>query len=86
MTERGVRRNLFEEFESWHSSSTYGSAGNTAYLQNQLRILNPSLDTYESINGYAQEEKSINLELKVDIKQLQFVLEEHGLQMLEKMM
>ena len=62
--ERGVRRNLFEEFESWHNSSTYGSAGNTAYLQNQLRILNPSLDTYESINGYAQEEKSINLGTK----------------------
>jgi hypothetical protein len=62
--ERGVRRNLFEEFSSWNSSSTYGSAGNTAYLQNQLRILNPSLDTYESINGYAQEEDSINLGTK----------------------
>jgi hypothetical protein len=59
--ERGARRNLFEDFEAWHTSSTYGSAGNTAYLQNQLRILRPALDTYESINGYSQEEKSINL-------------------------
>jgi hypothetical protein len=62
--ERGARRNLFEEFEPWDSASGYNSGGAVADLANPLRILSPALDTYESINGYAQEEKSISLGTK----------------------
>lgn len=63
--ERGARRNLFEEYESWDSgTSGYASTDTIAELANPLRILSPSLDTYESINGFAQEEESINLGTK----------------------
>jgi hypothetical protein len=62
--ERGARRNLFEEFEPWDSASGYNTASAVADLANPLRILSPALDTYESINGYAQEEKSVSLGTK----------------------
>jgi hypothetical protein len=63
--ERGARRNLFEEYESWDSgTSGYASTDTIGELANPLRILSPSLDTYESINGFAQEEESISLGTK----------------------
>lgn len=62
--ERGARRNLFEEFEPWDSASGYNTGSAVADLANPLRILSPALDTYESINGYAQEEKSVSLGTK----------------------
>jgi hypothetical protein len=63
--ERGVRKNLFEQFTSWSVSGTYdgGSTAN-AQLSSKLQITAPALDTYESINGYSQEEKNITLGTK----------------------
>tara|TARA_R100001594_G_scaffold148632_1_gene204287 strand:+ start:679 stop:3369 length:2691 start_codon:yes stop_codon:yes gene_type:complete len=58
--ERGVRRNLYEEFTSWTHSGDYGDSGSAYSKVENLKIKNPSLDTYESINGYSQEEKSIS--------------------------
>ena len=58
--ERGARRNLFEEYTAWTNTGTYGSSGAEALTQ-QLDIVNPSLETYESINGYSHDEKSITL-------------------------
>jgi hypothetical protein len=50
---KGVRKNLFEDFESFtDDTSTYKQVSS-------LDIVNPSLDTYESINGYSQDEESI---------------------------
>ena len=58
--ERGARPNLFEDFTAWTNTGTYGSSGNES-LSSQIDIINPALDTYESINGYSQEEQSISL-------------------------
>ena len=53
--ERGVRKNLFEDF-------TALTQADTDYMQvTGLDIVNPSLDTYESINGYSQDEESIDV-------------------------
>ena len=50
---KGVRKNLFEDFESFtDNTSTYKQVSS-------LDIVNPSLDTYESINGYSQDEENI---------------------------
>ena len=49
-----MRSNLFESFEA------FSSAVSTNFKQvKNLDIVNPSLDTYESINGYSQDEESI---------------------------
>jgi hypothetical protein len=50
--ERGVRTNLFEEYTQFTISGNFASVTN-------LNIINPGLDTYESINGWSQEEKSL---------------------------
>jgi len=61
----GIRRNLFEDYTAWAlgSGDVYGSGVNLDYAEGSstLTINNPSLDTYESINGYSQEEQSISL-------------------------
>lgn len=57
--ERGVRTNLFDDYTSWDSTS-YPTSGQMANVTG-LKSKNPSLDTYESINGYSQTEKSISL-------------------------
>jgi len=50
---KGVRKNLFEEFEDFtDNTSTYKQVSS-------LDIVNPSLDTYESITGYSQDEENI---------------------------
>lgn len=58
--ERGVRRNLFEEFTAWTNSGNYGDSGAAYSKVESLKIKVPSLETFESINGYSQEEKSIS--------------------------
>jgi len=58
--ERGVRRNLFEEFTAWTNSGSYGDSGSAFAKVESLKIKVPSLETFESINGYSQEEKSIS--------------------------
>ena len=50
---KGVRKNLFEDFEDFtDNTSTYKQVAS-------LDIVNPSLDTYESITGYSQDEENI---------------------------
>ena len=52
---RGIRSNLFEDYQAFSTADTnYNESKN-------LDIVNPSLDTYESINGYSQDEESIVL-------------------------
>tara|TARA_R100001015_G_C4634868_1_gene202435 strand:+ start:80 stop:2776 length:2697 start_codon:yes stop_codon:yes gene_type:complete len=58
--DRGVRRNFFEEYTSWNVSNTYGDSADAFAKVENINIINPSLETYESINGYSQEEKSIS--------------------------
>ena len=56
---RGVRSNLFEKYKD--ETNGFGSAVSTNFKQvKNLDIVNPSLDTYESINGYSQDEESID--------------------------
>lgn len=52
---KGVRKNLFEDYTSFTTAAT-------DYQENSASfdIVNPSLDTYESINGYSQDEESID--------------------------
>lgn len=51
---KGIRSNLFEDYQVFASA-------NTDYHQSVgLEIVNPSLDTYESINGYSQDEESVD--------------------------
>ena len=57
--ERGVRTNLFEDFNAF----THPSDDNFADVTG-LDLVNPSLDTYESINGYSQDEESIDFGTK----------------------
>ena len=62
--ERGVRTNLFEDYTAWSlgSGNTYGDGDDDGYAYVEgLQAKAPALDTYESINGYAQTEKSISL-------------------------
>mgnify|MGYP003111537537 FL=1 len=55
--QRGVRTNLFEDYDSF--SSATGTGSNYRKVEG-VDIVNPSLDTYESINGYSQDEESID--------------------------
>ena len=53
---RGIRSNLFEDYQA------FSDGVDTNYNESKnLNIVNPSLDTYESINGYSQDEESIDL-------------------------
>jgi hypothetical protein len=55
-THGGIRKNLFEDYQALEdNTSTYKQVATT----NLLNIVNPSLDTYESINGYSQDEEDI---------------------------
>tara|TARA_R100000742_G_C4278860_1_gene102291 strand:+ start:200 stop:2779 length:2580 start_codon:yes stop_codon:yes gene_type:complete len=54
--ERGIRTNLFEDFNAFTHPSDTDFADVTG-----LDVVNPSLDTYESINGYSQDEESIDV-------------------------
>jgi len=54
--QRGVRTNLFEDFNAFTHPSDTDFADVTG-----LDVVNPSLDTYESINGYSQDEESIDV-------------------------
>jgi|10_taG_2_1085330.scaffolds.fasta_scaffold12489_2 hypothetical protein len=61
--ERGVRTNLFEDYTSWTNGSgnVYGDGDTNGYAEvTGLTSKSPSLDTYESITGYTQEEQSIS--------------------------
>ena len=60
--ERGVRTNLFDEYTAWDSTN-YPASGQMANVTGLL-AKNPSLDTYESVTGYSQTEKSISLGTK----------------------
>jgi len=52
--QRGVRTNLFEDY-------TELLVADTDFMQVvDIDIVNPSLDTYESINGYSQDEESVD--------------------------
>jgi len=55
--QRGVRTNLFEDYDAF--SSATGTGSNFRKVEN-MDIVNPSLDTYESINGYSQDEENID--------------------------
>ena len=60
--QRGVRTNLFEDY-------TELSVANTDFMQVvDIDVVNPSLDTYESINGYSQDEESIDFGTKGGFK------------------
>ena len=61
--QRGVRKNLFEDFTEFTHPSDTDFADVTG-----LDIVNPSLDTYESINGYSQDEESIDFGTKGGFK------------------
>lgn len=54
--QRGVRKNLFEDYQALEQVDTLYHENSTAF-----DIVNPSLDTYESINGYSQDEESIDI-------------------------
>ena len=55
--QRGVRTNLFEDYDSF--SSATGTGSNYRKVEG-IDVVNPSLDTYESINGYSQDEESVD--------------------------
>ena len=61
---RGIRSNLFEKHQTGTNATAtdgFGDAVLTNFKQiKNLDIVNPSLDTYESINGYSQDEESID--------------------------
>ena len=56
---RGIRSNLFEKYQTGTNATAtdgFGDAVLTNFKQiKNLDIVNPSLDTYESINGYSQD-------------------------------
>ena len=61
--ERGVRTNLFEDYTTWTNGTgnVYGDGDTNGYSEvTGLVSKSPSLDTYESINGYTQDEQSIS--------------------------
>ena len=58
--ERGVRKNLFDDYSSWGGSGTYRSSGTKEVTS--LVIESPALDTYDSINGYSHTEESIDID------------------------
>tara|TARA_R110002051_G_scaffold874_3_gene4216 strand:- start:3003 stop:5420 length:2418 start_codon:yes stop_codon:yes gene_type:complete len=60
--ERGARTSLFEDYKSWAlgSGDAYADGGTNSYAEvTAMTSKSPSLDTYESITGYSQEEKLI---------------------------
>ena len=60
--QRGVRTNLFEDY-------TELTVADTDFMQVvDIDIVNPSLDTYESINGYSQDEENIDFGTKGGFK------------------
>ena len=60
--QRGVRTNLFEDY-------TELSVADTDFMQVvDIDVVNPSLDTYESINGYSQDEENIDFGTKGGFK------------------
>lgn len=58
--ERGVRTNLFDDFTAWGGSGTYKSSGTREITG--LVIQSPTLDTYDSINGFSHTENSIDVD------------------------
>lgn len=64
--ERGVRTNLFDDYSDWVlGGDTYGDGGTDSFATVEgLQSKIPSFDTYESISGYSQTEKSISLGTK----------------------
>jgi len=58
--ERGVRKNLFDDYSSWGGSGTYRSSGTKEVTS--LVIESPALDTYDSINGYSHTEESVDID------------------------
>tara|TARA_R110002012_G_scaffold19135_1_gene69536 strand:+ start:196 stop:2394 length:2199 start_codon:yes stop_codon:yes gene_type:complete len=62
--ERGLRTNLFDDFTAWGGSGTYKSSGTKEITG--IEIQSPSLDTYDSINGFSHTEKSIDVDGYID--------------------
>ena len=61
--ERGVRTNLFEDYTTWTlgSGNTYGDGDTNGYAEvTGLVAKDPSLETYQSINGYTEEEDKVD--------------------------
>jgi hypothetical protein len=58
--ERGVRKNLFDDYSSWGGSGVYRTSGTKEVTS--LVIESPALDTYDSINGYSHTEESIDVD------------------------
>ena len=58
--ERGVRKNLFDDYSSWGGSGEYRTSGTKEVTS--LVIESPALDTYDSINGYSHTEESIDID------------------------
>jgi len=65
--ERGVRKNLFDDYSSWSVTGTYdaGSGTNTAEVTGLVAEA-PALDTYDSITGYSHDEDSIDIDGYLD--------------------
>ena len=49
--ERGVRKDVGDEFVAW----TNGGSGNSWRISSGLEIKGPSIDTYESVNGFSPD-------------------------------
>ena len=58
--ERGVRTNLFDDYKAWSTSGTYASGSTANASVTGLDAESPALDTYESINGYSQDEDRLD--------------------------
>tara|TARA_R100001440_G_scaffold75205_2_gene101863 strand:- start:1746 stop:4223 length:2478 start_codon:yes stop_codon:yes gene_type:complete len=63
--QRGVRTNLFEDYTGFTDGQ--GTGTNFAKVTG-IDVVNPSLDTYESINGYSQDEENIDFGTKGGFK------------------
>jgi hypothetical protein len=57
---RGIRKNLFEKYTAWTVSGTYGDASSAYAKVESIKIKNPSLDTFEALTGFSQDEESIS--------------------------
>lgn len=59
--ERGARTNLFDDYKAWTTTGTYASTGDDDTSEvTSLDAEAPALDTYESINGYSQDEERLD--------------------------